>query len=283
MLSHVAGFDSLPAALGAAVCAHKFGDSADHDSRTNNETPTHLDISKSLQASISAVRRFSSESPRDIRSHTVRRLSGLELFSIDDYPSSRSCRARASEKSNGISVLGGHGVNFYFVSGLERIFSPADLQHGYRILSFDDPMSGIAFVVLDVHFHENVRIRPNIVRHGSLDDDRLVRVIGRSAMMSMQWRGNHCQASNYEANSPETTHHCILPMLVPDSIRFCRCSRAERLHFNRLNAHLIHPKPFRVNRIVSVTGVIRREPRSMTDHTVARRLNGIAHGSIAGE
>src|SRR4029077_11519781 len=72
-------------------------------------------------------------------------------------------------------------------------------------------MHHVATVVLDVKFHENVGIRPNIARHGSLHRDPFRRIVRRVAMMGEQRNGNRQQANNYEGSSPKHIYHCTPP------------------------------------------------------------------------
>src|ERR1700692_2909220 len=120
MLFHVSGFASAPAAFGATVCAPRTGERVIPANSTTTETAKHLDISECL---------------RQLRSQTpsLERFLSLELFAINHDTPSRGGWAGSSQEPDRVAILGGHGINFDFIPGLECILGPAYRHHRHWI------------------------------------------------------------------------------------------------------------------------------------------------------
>src|SRR5437879_3057195 len=69
-----------------------------------------------------------------------------------------------------------------------------------------------AALILGVDLQENVRIRPNVLRHGSLYGDRLFGIVRRVSVMREKREGRCQKAHNEQGNGSELVSHRIPPL-----------------------------------------------------------------------
>src|SRR5579863_522426 len=68
-------------------------------------------------------------------------------------------------------------------------------------------MHHVPAVIGHVQLHQAMRIRPDPPRDGSLENNFLVRVIRRIAMMREQRNGDEEHGGSYKGNGPDHFHH----------------------------------------------------------------------------
>src|SRR5579872_1641340 len=87
------------------------------------------------------------------------------------------------ETSGRAARLGGVNENRDYVPRLYGSLGPANQDKRRRTARFADPMSHVAFIILDIEIKEAVRIRPHKFRHGRLlQFDKLVCISSVSVM-----------------------------------------------------------------------------------------------------
>src|SRR5262245_13315898 len=134
----------------------------------------------------------------------------LELFSVD--------LDAASDLADGLLVLRRRDVEAHFIAGLERILAPASAGLGDGIPRFEHPVLDVAAVVLGIHLHQHMRIRPHIFRDRSLHRHRSPRVKGSSPMVGQQRNSEFETDHRYDGAEPVC--HEILQSVWPMVFRF---------------------------------------------------------------
>src|SRR5882672_8381228 len=88
-----------------------------------------------------------------------RRRPLYELLAVDHHLS--------PDLSDRLAVLRRSDVQAHHVPGLEGVLGPASAGLGDGIPCFEDPVLNGAAVILGIHFHEDMRIRPHVLRDHS--------------------------------------------------------------------------------------------------------------------
>src|SRR5215471_947845 len=118
-------------------------------------------IPAAMTATIETTRRLDISEP----SSRVSSLQLLELFAVD--------HDTTSDLPDGLPVLRPVDLHAHFISGFERVLAPASAGLGDGIPGFENPVRDVAGVVLGIHFHQDVRIRPHVFRHRSVHGHQL--------------------------------------------------------------------------------------------------------------
>jgi hypothetical protein len=114
------------------------------------------------------------------------------------------------QTSDGLATFNGLHGDRHLIAGLERFLAPTAVNHIGRIARLDNPMRGIAALILYVVTQETVRIGPNPPRDRTLHYNLLAGVKRGRAVVS-----GHRQRSDQQPERRSKNNHDLISHACP--------------------------------------------------------------------